>query len=39
MKKVDELERVVYNKGKKLDIFEEIYDRITEVESERIKVE
>lgn len=39
VKKVDELERVVYNTGKRLNIFEEIYDKIASVEAERIKVE
>ena len=37
--KVDELERTVYNKGNKLTIFEEIYEKIANVEAERRTVE
>ena len=37
--KVDELERTVYNKDNKLTIFEEIYEKIARVESERKVVE
>lgn len=39
VRKVDELERTVYNKLHKLDIFEEIYEKIARVEADRIKVE
>ena len=39
VKKVDELERTVYNKLNKLTIFEEIYDKIARVEADRIIVE
>jgi hypothetical protein len=37
--KVEELERTVYNKHKKLTIFEEIYEKIARVEADRITVE
>jgi hypothetical protein len=37
--KIDELERTVFNKGMKLTIFEEIYRKISRVESERLEVE
>jgi hypothetical protein len=39
VKKVDELERTVYNKLNKLTIFEEIYEKIARVEADRIMVE
>jgi len=37
--KVGELESVVYNKDEKLTIFEEIYERIANVEADRKVVE
>jgi hypothetical protein len=37
--KIDELERTVFNKGMKLTIFEEIYRKISKVESERLEIE
>lgn len=37
--KVDALENIVYDKTKKLDVFEQIYERISQVEADRKVVE
>ena len=37
--KVDELEKTVFNKSERLDVFEEIYQKIAQVESDRKVVE
>ena len=37
--KVDALEAIVYDRDKKLDVFEQIYSRISQVEADRLVVE
>ena len=37
--KVDALEAIVYDRDQKLDVFEQIYDKIGKVESDRLVVE
>lgn len=38
-RKVGDLETIVYNKNERLDVFEEIYDRIATLEGDRKVVE